>query len=46
MRWIPVEMGFLTDNEEADFLMSDDGQNQLSMAIVKGLLHELGIAME
>ena len=43
---IIVEMGFLTDNEEADFLMSDDGQNQLSMAIVKGLLHELGIAME
>lgn len=43
---IIIEMGFLTDNEEADFLMSDAGQNQLSMAIVKGILTTLGIAME
>lgn len=43
---IIVEMGFLTDNEEADFLMSDDGQNQLSMAIVRGLLNVLGIPMK
>lgn len=43
---IVVEMGFLTDDEEADFLMSDDGQNQLSMAIVRGILNVLGISME
>lgn len=43
---IVVEMGFLTDDEEADFLMSDDGQNQLSMAIVRGILNVLGIPME
>lgn len=43
---IIVEMGFLTDDEEADFLMSDEGQNQLSMAIVRGILNVLGISME
>ncbi len=41
-----VEMGFLTDQEEADFLMSDEGQNKLSMAISRGILKMLGIEME
>lgn len=41
-----VEMGFLTDVQEADFLMSETGQNQLAIAISNGILKELGITMK
>lgn len=41
-----IEMGFLTDQVDADFMISEAGQNKLSASIAKGILHTLGIQIE
>lgn len=41
-----IEMGFLTDQSDADFMISEVGQNQLADAISKGILNTLGISID
>ena len=41
-----VEMGFLTDYGDAEFMMSEEGQNKLANAIATGILKDLNIEIK